>query len=163
CLGRDRGTMLRITKATDYGIILLTTLAAEPARMYNAAQLALEAGIPMPMASKILKRLARGHLLASQRGAKGGYVLTRHPREITVAEIIDALEGPVALTECIALGPGCCEQEPACPTQTNWRRINVAIHDALAGITLEEMRLPLPRGYHRDTAGDKGQDIPLYA
>lgn len=139
--------MLRITKTTDYGIILLTHLAAQPDRVFNAAELAAEAQIPPPMTSKILKILSREGLLASHRGAKGGYALTRRPSAITVAEVIGALEGPIALTECIAQGPGECDQEPICPTRTNWHRINAAVNRALEHITLEEMCRPLPRSF----------------
>jgi FeS assembly SUF system regulator len=135
--------MLRITKTTDYGIILLTQLAAAPDAVYSAAELSAEARIPLPMASKILKHLTREGILESRRGAKGGYVLALSAEQISVARIIDALEGPFALTECIALGPGGCEQEPVCPTRTNWHRINSAVYGALAQITLAEMCRPL--------------------
>jgi FeS assembly SUF system regulator len=135
--------MLRITKTTDYGIILLTELAAAPVRVFSATELASEALIPAPMASKILKQLTREGILDSRRGARGGYVLARPPELISVAQIIDALEGPIALTECIALGPGECEQEPVCPTRTNWQRINLAVRGALEQISLAEMCHPI--------------------
>jgi FeS assembly SUF system regulator len=135
--------MLRITKTTDYGIILLTELAEAAEPVLSAADLAAGARIPMPMASKILKHLTREGLLESHRGAHGGYSLARPAEAISVARIIDALEGPIALTECIALGPGGCEQEPVCPTRTNWHRINLAVRDALAHISLAEMCHPL--------------------
>ena len=135
--------MLRITKTTDYGIILLTQLAEAPEAVFSAAELAADAHIPPPMASKILKHLTREGILESRRGAKGGYVLACPAESISVARIIDALEGPFALTECIALGPGGCEQEPVCPTRTNWHRINGAVYTALSHITLAEMCRPL--------------------
>jgi FeS assembly SUF system regulator len=135
--------MLRITITTDYGIILLTQLAEKPENVFSAAELAAEARIPPPMASKILKHLTREGVLESRRGTKGGYVLALPPHELSVARIIDALEGPFALTECIALGPGGCEQEPVCPTRTNWHRINGAVYAALSQITLAEMCRPL--------------------
>lgn len=139
--------MLRITKTTDYGIILLTELAQEPDRVVATAELAGEANIPLPMASKILKALSRYGLLESRRGARGGYALARPPEETSVADIIAALEGPVALTECIALGPGGCEQEPVCPTRTNWKLINDAVLEALSAISLAEMSRPLSRDF----------------
>ena len=78
--------MLRITKQTDYGIVLLSRMAAEPARLFNAPELAAELGLPLPTVSKILKLLARDGVLASHRGVKGGYSLSRPPEAISVAE-----------------------------------------------------------------------------
>ena len=134
--------MIRITKQTDYGIVLLTHLAAHPDRQYNAPDLAAEAHLPLPMASKILKLLAREGVLVSHRGVKGGYSLSRHPHEISMAEIIAALEGPIAITECIDEA-GDCAHERLCPVRSNWHRINEALRTALQGITLAEMLHPL--------------------
>lgn len=136
--------MIRITKQTDYGIVLMTHLAGDPDQRYNAPDLAAEAQLPLPMVSKILKLLARDGLLDSQRGAKGGYALARRPEEITVDQIIAALEGPVAITECIEHAPGDCDHEAVCPTRGNWQRINQAIRQALEQITLAEMTHPIP-------------------
>jgi FeS assembly SUF system regulator len=133
--------MIRITKQTDYGIVLLTHLAVEPERQYNAPELAGEAHLPLPMVSKILKLLAREGLLASHRGVKGGYSLARRPEAISMAEIIAALEGPIALTECISV-EGDCSHEALCPVRSNWRRINQAVRTALSGISLAEMAHP---------------------
>ncbi len=130
--------MIRITKQTDYGIVLLTHLATDPERQYNAPELAAEARLPLPMVSKILKLLAREGLLDSHRGVKGGYSLARVPEAISMAEIIAALEGPIALTECISV-EGDCSHEPLCPVRSNWRRINQAVRMALEGIALSEM------------------------
>ncbi|HEX4952747.1 MAG TPA: SUF system Fe-S cluster assembly regulator [Thermoanaerobaculia bacterium] len=131
--------MIRITRLTDYGIVLLSHLAVEPTRLYTAPELATEARLPAPMVSKILKKLARSGLLASHRGAHGGYNLGRPAAEITVAEIITALEGPIAVTECIE---DACGNQAFCPVEGNWQRINRAILEALAGITLAEMSRP---------------------
>jgi FeS assembly SUF system regulator len=136
--------MLRITKQTDYGIVLLSLMAAEPQRLYNAPELAAEAQLPLPTVSKILKLLARDGLLFSHRGVKGGYSLARSPEEMTVAEIIFSLEGPIAMTECIDDSPGECQQEGLCPLQANWQLINRAVRQALEGITLRQMAGPLP-------------------
>jgi FeS assembly SUF system regulator len=130
--------MIRITKQTDYGIVLLTHLAAHPERQFAAPELAAEARLPLPMASKILKLLARDGLLASHRGVKGGYSLARGAEEISMAEIIVALEGPIAITECVSVESD-CTHEALCPVRSNWRRINEAVRGALEGITLAEM------------------------
>jgi FeS assembly SUF system regulator len=130
--------MIRITKQTDYGIVLLTHLAAHGERLFNAPDLAGETRLPLPMVSKILKVLARDGLLASHRGVKGGYSLARPAEEIPVSEIIAALEGPIALTECIEVH-GDCPHESLCRVRANWQRINDAVRRALDGITLAEM------------------------
>jgi FeS assembly SUF system regulator len=133
--------MIRITKQTDYGIVLLTHLAAHAERQYAAPELAAEARLPLPMVSKILKLLARDGLLASHRGVKGGYSLARPAEEISMAEIIAALEGPIAITECISVESD-CSHEALCPVSANWRRINEAVRTALEGVSLAEMARP---------------------
>ena len=105
---------------------------------HNARELSLRTRLPLPVVSKILKNLAHEGLLVSQRGAKGGYCLARDAGKISVAQIIAALEGPIALTEC-TLGPGHCDQEGTCVTRTPWHRINQAINQALAGVSLAEL------------------------
>jgi FeS assembly SUF system regulator len=134
--------MLRITKLTDYGIVLLVQLAGdESGSSKNARTMAEATSLPLPVVSKILKSLAQGGLLNSQRGAKGGYALARRPEEVSVAEIIDALEGPIALMEC-SVGPGHCEQETNCQVRNPWQRINQAILETLKHVTLRELATP---------------------
>lgn len=134
--------MIRITRLTDYGIVLMSQLAVAPERLFNAPELAAEARLPLPMVSKILKQLARAGLLDSHRGVHGGYALARPAEEISVVEVITALEGPIAMTECIEDAPGACEVELSCPVRSNWNRINRAIREALEGVTLAEMSQP---------------------
>jgi FeS assembly SUF system regulator len=134
--------MIRITKQTDYGVVLLTQMAAQPERQYAAPELAAEAHLPLPMVSKILKLLTREGVLESHRGVKGGYCLARDPQAISMAEIIAALEGKIAITECID-EVGDCVHERLCPVRSNWHRINEAVLTALSGITLAEMVHPL--------------------
>lgn len=137
--------MFRINKQTDYGIVLLTHLASSAEDRYNAPDLASETGLPLPMVSKILKLLAKDGILTSHRGVKGGYALAKEPGRVSVEEIIAALEGPVAITECIDTVSTECEHEPVCPTRANWKKINHAVRRALRDITLEEMTQPIPR------------------
>jgi FeS assembly SUF system regulator len=134
--------MIRLTKQTDYGIVLLTRMAGEPRRQFNATELAADSRLPQPTVSKILKILTRAGLLDSHRGVKGGYTLARQPQAITVTEVIGALEGPIAITECIDDTPGECSHEAGCPVRGNWHRINAAIRQALDGINLAEMAQP---------------------
>jgi FeS assembly SUF system regulator len=132
--------MLRLTRQCDYGIVLMTHFAGDVNEtVQNARDLARCVNLPLPTVSKILKALARAGLLVSHRGVKGGYGLARRPSEITVDEIIEALEGPIALTECLDGGADECGIEFSCPVRTNWQRINSAVRDALRGIPLSEM------------------------
>lgn len=135
--------MLRVTKLADYGIVMLTHIANHAGVTHNARDISKEVRLPLPVASKVLKMLARQGLLASQRGTKGGYGLARPPQDITVAEIIRALEGPIAVTECTDTLNGDCGLETGCPVRTNWHLINRAIFEALEKITLAEMAQPL--------------------
>ncbi len=134
--------MLRMSRLTDYGIVLLTHLAVgRDAGIRNARELSEEAGLPQPAVSKILKLLAREGLLQSQRGIKGGYSLARPAEEITVAAVIDALEGPVALTEC-TVRAGACEREEDCLAREPWFRINRAVRQTLERVRLSELAGP---------------------
>lgn len=136
--------MIRITKTTDYGIVLLTHMAEIPEQRYNASELAEDTQLPSAMVSKILKILSREGILDSQRGVNGGYSLAQKPQDLTVSEIIAALEGPIAITECIDDTPGECVQEAVCPLRSNWQLINNAIRSALDGLRLSDMARPLP-------------------
>ncbi len=137
--------MIRMTRLTDYGIVLLTQLARHPKRLpRNARDLAHEAHLPLPTVSKILKILSREGLLVAHRGVKGGFSLARAAEEIPVAEIIGALEGPIALTKCSDHDLGRCELESLCPVGSNWQRINRAVREALEKISLGEMAHPFP-------------------
>ena len=137
--------MLRVTKLADYGIVIMTHLAGQRSATANARDIASEIHLPVPVVSKILKLLARHGLLESYRGIKGGYGLARKPEAITIAQIILALEGPIAVTECNDRIRGECGLETGCPVSTNWQRINQAIYQALETITLAEMTRPLRR------------------
>ncbi len=132
--------MLRISKLTGYGVALMTEFAVAPAGgPLNARDLSERVRLPLPTVSKILKVLAREGLLVSHRGAKGGYTLARPPAEISVAGIIGALEGPIAITECLSGEAGACSQEPLCTIRGNWLLINQAVQDTLEKITLDRM------------------------
>lgn len=133
--------MLRIAKLTDYATVLMVRLAREPARCFSAAQLADELGLPLPTVSKLLKRLLQSQLLTSVRGAGGGYTLAHAPHAISVAAVVNAIEGPVALTEC-ALGQGNCSLERGCATRANWQLISRAVRVALEAVSLADMAMP---------------------
>jgi FeS assembly SUF system regulator len=137
--------VIRLSRLSDYGIVLMALLAGRAGRAdagpYNAREVAAEAHLPLPVVSKILKGLARRGLLVSHRGAKGGYSLAREPERVTVADILQALEGPLALMECSA-GPGHCGQESSCGVREPWQRINRSVLSALQAMTLAELAGP---------------------
>jgi FeS assembly SUF system regulator len=136
--------MIRITRMTDYAIVLLGHFARNAdSTIHSAKELAAEAELPLPTVNKVLKTLARQGLLDSHRGAKGGYSLARQPDEISVADVIRATEGPVAMTECTVEREGNCSHEAGCPVSGNWQRINHAIQQALERISLSEMIHPI--------------------
>jgi len=107
--------------------------------VHNARDLSEKSHIPLPMVSKILKLLSKEDLLCSQRGAKGGYQLERSPHAISLADVILALEGPIALTECAVESDTDCDIQNFCGASTNWQRINQALRETLEGISLLEM------------------------
>jgi FeS assembly SUF system regulator len=134
--------MIRLSRITDYGIVLMAHLAeCAEGSPHNAREVAARTRLPLPVVSKVLKALARAGLLVSHRGAKGGYGLARPPASITVPEMIAALEGPIALTEC-AQHPGACSQEPRCHVREPWQRISRVVQGALSRITLADLVSP---------------------
>jgi FeS assembly SUF system regulator len=153
--------MLRISRLTDYATVVLATLAEEPGRVQTATALAEHTRIAAPTVSKLLKQLQRANLVTSTRGLHGGYQLARPATEISAADILDALEGPVALTDCAA-GHGHCGIEETCQVGRVWQRLNTAIRRSLSDVTLaqlagidsaqlrlpaleREVKLPIPR------------------
>jgi len=130
--------MLKMSRLTDYGTGVLAYLAGAGDRPHSASEVAELTGLPGATVSKVLKLLTRSGLVTSHRGAQGGYVLSRPATDITAAEVIDALEGPVALTEC-SIEAGSCELESVCLVGDAWQRINIAIRHALDEISLAEL------------------------
>jgi FeS assembly SUF system regulator len=141
--------MLRMSKMTDYGIVLLTELARASGETRTAKELAACTHVPLPSVSKVLKGLQGAGLLVSHRGASGGYGLSRPAQAIPLTEIIAALEGPVAFTECGAHGSqhaeGPCELETVCRVRGHWRIINRTLQDALGRLTLADLCAPASR------------------
>jgi FeS assembly SUF system regulator len=130
--------MLRIGKLTDYATLILATLAADRLRLQNASSLAERTHIAAPTVAKLLKQLQRAGLVNSTRGTHGGYQLSRSPDAISAAAILDALEGPLALTDC-SVGTGHCCLEHSCTVGRTWQKVNVAIRKTLAEISLSQL------------------------
>jgi FeS assembly SUF system regulator len=132
--------MLRISKLTDYAILMMVELTRD-GEMLSAHSLAERIRVEVPTASKVLKLLVGGGLLDSFRGVNGGYRVNRQAGDISVAEVIAAIEGPIAMTEC-SIEEGLCSQEDSCELRGNWQRISLAVADALQQVTLAEMGAP---------------------
>lgn len=133
--------MLRISKLTDYATVLLAALVHRSGECVPARRLAEQTGLEPPTVAKVLKTLARAGLVTSVRGVNGGYTLAEPPEDISVAGIISAMEGPIALTEC-ALEPGLCLHESDCSLRGNWQKIGRAVENALAGLSLADLAEP---------------------
>ena len=130
--------MLRMSRLTDYATVLLAALAGEPGRVQTAASLAEQTRLAAPTVCKLLKQLQRAALVTSTRGPRGGYQLARPAAQISAAAILDALEGPLALTDCSA-GHGNCEIEDTCRVGRVWQRLNLAIRRSLYEVSLAQL------------------------
>jgi len=130
--------MLRISKLTDYGTVILAQLAGQPERLWTATEVAEATHIGLPTVSKLLKKLQRSGLVTSARGSHGGYQLAQPPGEITAARILDALEGPFAITECSSSHSN-CGLESKCAVGHTWQKVNAAIRRALTDVSLAEL------------------------
>ena len=135
--------MLRVSRLTDYATVVMTCIAAHPADVLSTAQIAEETRLELPTVSKLLKALAHAELVESFRGVNGGYRLARSASAISMAEIVEALEGPIAMTEC-SVAEGQCDRESRCNVRGSWQHINSVLEQALRGVSLADMLKPLP-------------------
>ena len=131
--------MLRIGKLTDYATVILATLAAERTGLLTAGALSDRTHIAPPTVAKLLKQLHHAGLVKSTRGTHGGYQLAREPENISAAAILDALEGPIALTECSAGSGQQCGIEHTCSVGRTWQRLSVAIRRSLSEVSLAQL------------------------
>lgn len=138
--------MIRLSKLADYAVVLVSHMATDPSARFSATDLAKLTHIPPPTVSKILGALARGGLLQSHRGLNGGFSLARAPQDVSVADVVNAVEGPIAVTHCLdhGQGDGGCDILATCRMAGYWQRINTAIDGALKDITFAELSTPLP-------------------
>lgn len=143
--------MLRVTRLTDYATVILTALAARPGDVLSAAELAEHAGLEAPTVAKVLKPLAQAGLVDGFRGVHGGYRLARTASEISLVEVVEAMEGPLGMTQC-SLHAGNCGIEHSCGVRANWRRINDVVAEALRGVSLAQMLAPVPASVSPPTA-----------
>src|SRR5919108_5438308 len=132
--------MLKLTKKADYGLIAMRHLAEYSGEACSAKDVAEAYGIPQEALAKILQRLAKARLLVSQHGMNGGYVLARDARQISVFDVIQAIEGPVFMTSCYTPSRGTCEQSSRCTVREPLRRVGESIQGVLMRLTIADMR-----------------------
>ena len=155
--------MFRLNRLTDYAVVVMSQLALRGEETLSAQSIARDTAVPLPTVSKVLGLLAKDGLIVSQRGAAGGYLLAQPPEKITMAAIIQAIEGPIALTACVDGSDDTCASESLCPIRGTWDRVNQAIHGALNSVTLKEMAdsfitfTPLP-ALGASKAADSGRE-----
>ena len=131
--------MLRLSRMTDYSVLVLSRMAEQPERLFTAAELAHMTVLPAPTVAKALKILARGNIVVSERGSSGGYLLAHAAVDINVGTIIAAVDGPVALVACADGVEGQCAVENLCPMRGHWDPLNQAVLNALESVSLADM------------------------
>jgi FeS assembly SUF system regulator len=131
--------MLRLGRLTDYAITLLTQMVREGKCTSSAAVLAEKACLPAPTVAKVMKKLTKSGIVTAQRGVAGGYSLARTPSTISVVSIVEAMEGPIAITDCAEGSEHNCNVESLCPMSGNWNKINRALRVALDAVSLADM------------------------
>lgn len=139
--------MIRLTNLADYAVVVMTAAARTPEARLSAARVAELTTIPVPTVAKLMGTLARAGLLSASRGVAGGFSLARSPELVTVAAIVEAVDGPIALTNCQARDVHECAIEGHCTVRGHWGPINAAVRAALDAVTLADLVRPaaLPR------------------
>ena len=135
--------MIRLSRMADYGVVIMTFLAGRRCEIHTAQRVAEATGLPQAAVGKLLKAFARAGLLESQRGSHGGYRLDRRAEDISIAEVVEAVEGPIALTLCVDRQAGSCDVEALCPMRGGWNRLNRALVTAFESVSLAAMA-PVP-------------------
>ena len=131
--------MFRLNRLTDYAVVVMSQMANREGIICKAPDIAGASAVPLPTVAKILNALMKADLVVSHRGVTGGYSLSRDPSDISVADIIQALEGPIALTACVSGAADACDVESLCPMRGHWNKVNNAIREALQGVSLAEI------------------------
>lgn len=137
---------MRLSSLADYAVVMMTAAARHCGGLarVNATSLAQETGVPLPTAQKLVSRLSSAGLIESTRGTGGGFRLSRPPATITLADIIEAVEGPIALTTCVDTAQHDCVLDGSCRVKPHWAVVNNAVRGALAGITLTQLAATTP-------------------
>lgn len=135
---------MRLTTLADYAVVLMSAAARQcgAARVgvrLNATVLSEETGLPLPTVQKLVSKLSAAGLIESSRGTGGGFRLSRPPAAISLADIVEAIEGPIAMTTCVDAGRHDCAVEDSCRVKPHWNAVNGAVRGALAGVSLASL------------------------
>lgn len=136
--------MIKLSNLADYAVVLMSTIATRPDDIHTAASLNVDTKVPLPTVSKILGKMAKANLLISHRGVGGGFSLYAEHENISIADIIEAVDGPVQLTNCLNEEDTNCDYVPVCSTRSKWDKINKAVYEALNNVSLSDM---VPKAY----------------
>ena len=136
---------MRLSNLADYAVVMLAAAARRGETRLSATCLADETGVPLPTAQKLVGRLAAAGIIVSSRGTGGGFKLARDPSAISLADIVEAVEGPIAMTACVEQGKHDCGVEQTCRVKPHWNAVNDAMRGALAGVSLASLAVSAPR------------------
>ncbi|MEM6812299.1 MAG: SUF system Fe-S cluster assembly regulator [Pseudomonadota bacterium] len=131
--------MIKISKMADYAVVVLEVLARPHNDPISASYIAEQTKLPDPTVSKVLKLLARRNIIASVRGPSGGYILPSQPETISIASIIEATDGPIAITDCVSSAGNCCERSSICSIHGRWDKVNAALVQAMENMSLKQV------------------------
>ncbi|HEY8964760.1 MAG TPA: SUF system Fe-S cluster assembly regulator [Alphaproteobacteria bacterium] len=131
--------MIKLSRLSDYAVVVLETLSRDISTSLSASQIALESGLPEPTVAKVLKLMAAGGLVTSSRGVNGGYAMAKAPNEMTVFDIVSAIEGRLGLTACVEGGDEPCALQGSCAMHGRWNVVNQAVQKTFESITLADM------------------------
>ncbi len=134
--------MMKLSKMSDYAVVMMTLMGSEPLANHTATTVAENSGLTVPTVRKLMKMLSKAGLLNSTRGVNGGYTFAKNPNTINVSEIIEAVDGPIAMTTCLDRTQTTCAMDGNCPTKDRWHVINEAVKNALQGVTLGQFIEP---------------------
>lgn len=153
---------MRLSSLADYAVVMMSAAARHCglAKM-NATTLSAETGIPLPTAQKLVSRLSTAGLLESSRGTGGGVRLARPPASISLADIVEAVEGPIRMTTCVDSERHECALEGACQVRPHMSVVNGAVRGALAAVSLADLsRAPAQAGAQNWTPASAGEQVP---
>ena len=146
--------MIKLSKPSDYSVVVLSLLARDKGKLMTAVGLSQASGIPEPTVAKVLKLLSKEGVIESTRGVNGGYALMRDPAEISVSELIAALEGPIAITACVEGSDDSCNIESICPMSGKWAKVNATIKTALDGLPVSDLLIPMRAAHNAEILKD---------
>ncbi len=138
---------MRLSHLADYAVVLMTAAARRPAgERLSATELSADTGVPLPTAQKLMGQLAASGLLISARGASGGFALARPADEISLADIVEAVEGPIALTMCADSNNHECILDAHCRVKPHMGVVGNAVRGALGAVSLQQLSSPAKAG-----------------